>query len=225
MRGITLPKIFGFTVSQESADGGLRELPIPVDEDHIGICKPRSKNAEVYKHVRDFISRSLDSEFILTRQMGVENRNFDELQTNARSAGWTHEIENSAALQTAPSNLVDAELDRRLERLRKCRVFPEFHAMEEARALAMSLEEGDLASASEEQKSIAFAWCARILSVDAPDEATGLLARVSVSSEESHSVAQGLVKAARGDLNGAIEDLCELGTPVAYGPPTRALSE
>ena len=80
-------------------------------------------------------------------------------------------IDKGAAVQGVHPKFIDMEVGRRLDRLRKCRVFGEFDAIEESRGLIASLEEGELALASEEQKGTAFSWCARVLSSAAPDDA------------------------------------------------------
>ena len=225
MCGISLPKFVGMTVPQESADGGLQETPIYVDEGHRAICKPRSKEAEVYVHVREFICRPFDDGLEITRQKEVLERNtreFERLRDSAEQqtavfADLKSAIDKGTAAQGVHSKFIDSEVGRRLERLRKCRVFVEFDAIEEARGLVASLEEGDLALASEDQRETAFAWCARILSGAAPEEAAAVLERVKVGSDQANDVAQSLVKAARGALEEAVEELCKIGTPVAFG--------
>ena len=223
--GVSLPKFFGRAVSEESADGGFHETPILVDESHSEICKPSSREANVYVLVREFVSRPHDNGLRVTRANEVLEGQIKELQSlrgstdrqTAEIAELKNAIKRGALAGGSSTGLVDAEARRRLVRLRKCRTFPEFDAVEESRALAASMVEGELASASEEQKGNALAWCARILSSSAPDEAAEIVARVTVASDESHSIAHGFVKAAQGDLPGAIDDLCKLGTPVAFG--------
>ena len=55
--GFSLPHAIGKVVSLDSADAGLLETPIVVDEDHKSISKPVNRDAEVYVHVRDFLRR------------------------------------------------------------------------------------------------------------------------------------------------------------------------
>ena len=223
--GISLPKFVGVTVSEESADGGLQETPIPVDESHSGICKPVSKEAEVYVHVQDFISRPFDGGVEVTQTKEVLGKNTRELQRlsdraeqqTAAIADLKSVIDKGAAVQGVHPKFIDEEAGRRLDRLRKCRVFGEFDAIEETRGLVASLEEGELVLTSEGQKGTAFAWCARVLSSTAPDDAAEIADRVRVASDESHDVAQSLVKAARGAMQEAIGELCNIGTPVAFG--------
>ena len=222
--GISLPKWIGTPVSQESADGGLQELPIVVDETHTGICKPGTREAEVYVHLKNFISRPFDRPLQITNTKEAWERTTKELRKLS-----THSERQTAAIAELRSSIdkggvaqgslkiIDAEVDRRLDQLRKCRVFGEFDPIAEARRLVASLEEGELALASQAQKRAAFAWCARILSITAPDEAAEIADRIELASDEAHQVAQSLVKAARGPLEEAIDELCTIGTSVAFG--------
>jgi len=57
--GLTLPKGF-MVVDQTSAEPHVPgEVAIPLDEDHVSICKPNDRNAPVYKSLRRFISEVL----------------------------------------------------------------------------------------------------------------------------------------------------------------------
>ena len=223
--GVSLPKFIGTVVSEESADGGLQGTPIVVDENHSGICKPATREAQVYVLVREFISRPLDGALDVTLTSEALERATTELERlNRRTERHTDaiaelksSIDQGIALQGAHHGVIDAEVGRRLDRLRKCRIFGEVDAIEEARDLVGSLEEGELARASEEQKGTAMAWCARILSSVAPGEAAEIAERINVASGEVHDIAHGLVRAARGELGEAIGELCIIGTPVAIG--------
>ena len=223
--GIRLLSFLGRIVSEASADGGFQEMPIPVDESHSGICKPSNREAEVYVHVRDFISREIDGGRNVTPNNEVLEEHTRELRslresTDRQSAAFAElmgTINSGSAAQGARSRIIDAEASGRLDRLRKCRTFGEFGAIEEARALAASLENGELAQASEDLKGTALSWCARILSSVEPDEAAVIVARANGARDESYCVAQCLVKAALGALHESIEALIKIGTPMAFG--------
>ena len=219
--GISLPKWIGTPVSQESADGGLQELPIVVDETHTGICKPGTREAEVYVHLKDFISKPFDRPMQITNTKETLERNTKELRRlsthTERQTAVIAELRSSIGKEGAHLKIIDAEVGRRLDQLRKCRVFGEFDAIEKARGLVASLEEGELALASQAQKGAAFAWCARILSSTAPDEAAEIADRIELASDVAPDVAQSLVKAARGPLEEAINELCTIRTSVAFG--------
>ncbi|WP_305830524.1 esterase/lipase family protein [Photobacterium leiognathi] len=46
-----------WVVEPDSADPGVKEDPIMVDADHYSICKPDTKESEVYRHVSNFIEK------------------------------------------------------------------------------------------------------------------------------------------------------------------------
>lgn len=59
--GLTLPKGF-LVVDQTSAEPHVPgEVAIPLDEDHVSICKPQDRNAPLYKSLRRFIKEVLAS--------------------------------------------------------------------------------------------------------------------------------------------------------------------
>ena len=223
--GIPIPKSLGITVSIDSADAGLPTIPITVDETHKGICKPASKDAEVYIHVREFLLRPFGS--------GLQVTNTDELLENTskevqrlsvrteRQSAAIDELKKTIIIDSTVhrfhTDIVDAELKRRLDRLCKCRVFAEFDAIEETRCLVASLEDGELVLASNEQKRIAFCWCARFLSGEVVAEAESILDRMGSGKCELSSIARSMIKASSGDLEEAIGELCAIRTPVAYG--------
>ena len=223
--GISLPKSIGGVVSVDSADAGLIETPIVIDENHTGISKPASRDAEVYVHVRDFVIRPFSSALQVTRNDGAREKNTKEFQGlgvstqmhTAAIAEMKRTIAKGTVVHGTHPEIIDAEVNRRLERLCKFRVFSEFDTIEETRSLVASLEEGDLVLASEEQKGTALAWCARFLSGEAHAEAASILDRMGLANFEASSIARSVVKASSGDLQEAIGELCAIGTPVAFG--------
>ncbi len=52
-------KILGVIVRPDSADPGLKENAISIDSDHSSICKPSSKDSEVFLHLKKLISLDL----------------------------------------------------------------------------------------------------------------------------------------------------------------------
>ena len=225
MFGIPLPNAIGRVVSVDSADAGLSVTPIIVDESHTSISKPANREAEVYDHVRDFVSRRIGTALKVTRTDEMLERTASAIQglttrTEEQSAAFT-KLRNTIIKDTSGlgfhTAIIDAEVERRLERIRKCRFFGEFDAIEEIRSLVASVEGADLALASEEQKGTALAWCARLLSGDDPDEAVSILDRITTVNTEVSDVAKSVVKASRDDLQQGICELCAIGTPVAYG--------
>ncbi len=223
--GIPLPKSLGTAVSVDSADAGLQAIPIIVDETHRGICKPASKDAEVYLHVRDFLTRPFGNRLQVTKTDELLENTSKELQRlsvrTEQQRAAIDDLENmiikDPIVHRGHTDIVDAEVKRRLDRLFKCRFFAEFDAIEESRSLVTSLEDGELVLASKEQKRTAFAWCARFLSGEAVSEAESILERIGSEECELSSIARSMTKASSGDLEEAIRELCAIGTPVAYG--------
>ena len=223
--GILFPKAIGKLVSVDSADAGLLEIPIIVDENHKGISRPARRDAEVYVHVRNFVSRPFGSALQVTKSDEALDKNTKEIQSlgvpteqQTTVIGELKRIITNGTTAHGPHpEFIDAEVERRLERLCKCRVFSEFDTIEETRSLVASLEEGDLVLASEEQKGTALAWCARFLSGEAHAEAASILDRMGLANFEASSIARSVVKASSGDLQEAIGELCAIGTPVAFG--------
>lgn len=57
----TIPmKILGMVVTPDSSDPGIAGAnPIPVDSNHVDICKPTNRKHEVYVHLRSFVERAV----------------------------------------------------------------------------------------------------------------------------------------------------------------------
>jgi tetratricopeptide (TPR) repeat protein len=54
-------KILGMIVPPDSADPGLANVrSVPIDADHLGICKPTDRTTDVYVLVRDFVTRPVE---------------------------------------------------------------------------------------------------------------------------------------------------------------------
>ena len=222
-------RIFSFTVGKavplDSTDVGLLDTPIGVDEDHKSISKPTDRESEVYVHIRDFLRAPRATALRVTRIDEALERNAKGLQRlvshseeqNLAIAELGRRIAQGTATQESQAAIIDAEVNQRLDRIRKCRFFAEFPALQETRNLVKSLVEGDLTQASEERKGTALAWCARFLSGDDHAEAGSLLDRIAAGHAEVSGIARSVVAASAGDLDGAIAELCAIGTPLAHG--------
>ena len=222
--GITLPKDVGTIVSPISTDIGLHEIPIIVDEDHTGITKPASRDSEVYIHVRDFISRSstalpqitLSAEAIEPHIRDLQILTERTQQVGASISNLERTIGHAARQRIDPT-IIDAEVVRRVERLRKCRLFSAFDTIGETRRFIAALETGDLTAASDTEKATALAWSARFLSRQDPDEAESILNRIALSDSETIGIARSCIAAFRGNLPQALGKFSAIGTAVARG--------
>ena len=175
--------------------------------------------------MRNFVSRPFPTTLQVTGTGETLEENTKVLQ---RLATCTEEntaavdelnrtIKQGADVHGSHNNFIDAEVRRRIERIRKYWVFAEFNGIGETRSLVASLVEGELMLASKEVKFVAFSWCARFLSDDDPGEAESTLNRIDLADTEMSKIARSVIKSSKGDLQQAINDLCNIGTPVAYG--------
>jgi hypothetical protein len=219
----TRKTFFSIIVPPDSADAGLLSDPIPIDADHFGIASPTSRDSEVYVHIRNFLRAPISPR---SRNRLFDN---DKLQQIAVGTG-----DNTAALQriertleagalssvtpvVIPRELVDAEAERRLSRLRKSRFFVDAKSEEQASRLATDLLSGDLALASDIVKVRGLAWCARLL-LGRPDRTEGQkLARAArqLATTEEVAIAEAFEQSYAGDLNAALATLSKLESPAA----------
>jgi hypothetical protein len=53
-------RVLGIIVKPDSSDPGLVEVePVPIDADHVTICKPLDRSKDTYVYVRAFIERQV----------------------------------------------------------------------------------------------------------------------------------------------------------------------
>ncbi|WP_179152313.1 HTH domain-containing protein [Chromohalobacter israelensis] len=223
--GISLPNIVGMVVSPNSADAGLPEIPTRVDESHISICKPTSRDNEVYVHLKEFISRPFGAPSQVTRTAEALDKNtlqLGKLTTDSQAQSeaikeLTRAIEDGIPATAVNAEIIDAEVTKQLSRLRRVRFFGVVDTTDEARKLITSLLRGSLVLASNSAKAEALAWCARFLAIPAPDEAEAALEAIVTPGYELSEIAHGLIISARGHLNDALGKLTVIGTPLGYG--------
>ena len=163
---------FGQIVKPDSADFGLTSVPIPVDADHFTIASPADRSSEIYRHIRDFLTRDdpeTSPQAALVQAVSEQKDSIERL-TDQNATGFARlerSLVDSAARQASlfriPQALVDDEASRRLKALRKSRFFFGVNVHENASLLAGELIEGDLQATSSATKSDALAWCARLL--------------------------------------------------------------
>jgi pimeloyl-ACP methyl ester carboxylesterase len=222
--GIPLPGFLGKVVSPDSADAGLYCLPIPVDEDHIGISKPTNREAEIYIHVRDFISRPAGAPTRQTLAVEAMERCVGEIQTlvdqTQKHTSLASELNRTLAssIHSRPNPAIfDEVVNKRLERLKKVRSFNIVNVVEEARSLVSALQVGDFSNASDGVKSTALAWCVRFLSANHPDEAECILSSIATPNAELIAISRSFIARARGNLPQALSELHAFNTPLARG--------
>lgn len=222
--GINLPETLGKVVWSDSADPGLPELSITVDESHTTICKPASRDVDVYVHVKDFIARPFAVPRLARIAEAVESNTHQLKQLTTQSQEqtlalqtFTRTMESRPLALVMDTAIIDAEVARQTERLRKCRFFAGFNTIEEARRLAVDLDSGALAGAGSRTKSYALAWCARYLATMAPDEAQSALDRITSPSNDLVAIARAFIKQGSGDLAEGLGVLAAIETPMGRG--------
>ncbi|MCD2166238.1 esterase/lipase family protein [Comamonas koreensis] len=222
--GLNLPETIGKVVWSDSADPGLPELSITVDESHTSICKPINREADVYVHLKDFIARP----FVIPRgtrmEEAVENNTSQLKQLTTQSQEQTQAMEAFKrtvecrtlvpAMETA---VIDAEVSNQVEHVRKCRFFAGFDTMGEVRRLVISLDGGALAMASSAAKSNALAWCARWLATSDPAESRSILHRITSPNQELMAIASALLNNGDGALAESLRVLTQIPTPMGLG--------
>ncbi|MBS0240361.1 MAG: HNH endonuclease [Proteobacteria bacterium] len=219
--GIPLPGFIGTIVSPSSSDPGLPTPPIMVDADHVEICKPQNRDAEVYVLLKRFIAKPFNDPPKGARIVEAVEQNTTELQqltfkseeqTNAIIALQRTIASVSSPIAPIDSALSDKESMGRLSLIRRSRLFQGYDAPNEARKLTEALTSGELAGAANSTKSIIFAWCARFLSVAFTDEAEKLLTRVDASQGELSIIARAFITSAKGDISGALGMLASINS-------------
>jgi pimeloyl-ACP methyl ester carboxylesterase len=182
-------------VKPDSSDPGLSSRPIPIDADHLAICKPNDRSSEIYQHIRDFIKLKLENSKIDTfiegkleaqsdlleeiidstqkSKLQIEDAflslNQAMLEQSERTAEKVADrILDAKALRPSPKypkELVDSEIERSLSNIRRARFFRGSNTVEESIRLAEKIQNGEFEGGSGEVKSRALAWCARLLAV------------------------------------------------------------
>ena len=224
MFGINLPETLGQIVWSDSADPGLPEQSITVDESHTTISKPDSRESDVYLHLKDFIARPFAVPRMTRMAEAVESNTSQLKQLTTQSQEQTlaldafrRTVESRPLVTAIDTAIIDTEVDRQVERLRKCRFFAGVNAIDEARRLAVSLDSGALAGASSATKSDALAWCARLLATAAPNEAQSALGRITSPNQELIAIALGFIKQGSGNLAESLRVLAGIATPMGRG--------
>lgn len=114
-----------------------------------------------------------------------------------------------------PTALVDQRIAEEVNNLRKSRFFVEFDRVASSLALGRRLVERELSGGSDEARSRALAWCARLLSrSEELDKAEELLALARMlGSCPEIDIADAFIVSQRGDRTASLRILADIGTP------------
>lgn len=229
-------RILGLVVQPDSADPGLLSRPIAVDADHATICKFKNRSSQIYLLIRDFLQRQVDvgppaearhrelkalvqegNVNIVSTLSSLQNAVEKESEKTAEAIKLAvQSASNASSITNFPRDLVDRQVEESLRVLRQARYLVGFSATEESVTLGNKIQSGELQGASDELKSRALAWCARVLALDHGTKADEylVLARQLASPPEIR-IAEAFRLSANGDTDGALSMLAQLKLPIA----------
>jgi pimeloyl-ACP methyl ester carboxylesterase len=245
-------RLCGLIVSPDSSDPGLFCRPIPIDADHITICKPTDRASEVYVHVRNFIIRPIElggREKFIESTLNAQTAKLEILTDGIREQG--QEIQTAISAQgyrTAdivvdhlnknlrqivsvagryPKDLVDKEIQNQILNIRRARFFRGFSVSEHSLRLGESILNGELAGGSDVVKSNALAWCARFLALRRHgDKSDEFLSRAKQMSDVPQiAIAEAFRISVTRSVEEALGKLASLGSPTARSAAFRIVSQ
>ena len=115
-----------------------------------------------------------------------------------------------------PTGLVDQEIEKEIDILRKSQLFMEFDRIEYSLILARKLTEGELSGGSDEVRCRGLAWCVRLLSGGQVEKAESYLeqAREIGTCPEVH-IATSFISSRKGDKVAALQSLAAIDSPIS----------
>ena len=128
---------------------------------------------------------------------------------------WKYDHEKRMQMSIAISpELVDQKIDEKLKILRKQRGFPEFDRIPPILKFANSLIDGDLCAGSNDKRSRALAWCARLLAVtEQKDKAESFLQQAKLlGTGDEIQIASAFIASRKGDKLSALKILMTIDT-------------
>jgi pimeloyl-ACP methyl ester carboxylesterase len=225
-------KLSATVVTPESADAGLVDIPTIVDETHLTINKPLSRENQVYKAIRAFLQRHHDGRAAQTRVSAAVGAIEAKVDVGRSASEEGHRLTHDAIAQLSSqipfagprdTRTLDEALDKKLERLLQRRLFPQVDAVAEARALLSDTEHGEFMVASLVYRHKVIAWCARIIAPSEPAEAGTILDRHANLKGELATIATFRMRAAEGDLEAGLSKMATYKTATARGASYLAL--
>lgn len=227
----------GRVVDADSGDPGLATRVISVDANHIDICKPTHRSSEVYVLIRKFVA--LPSESISTtlkkftdpreQAASLEHlirgtrdlKKFLDLLGSVYAESKTPDISDEGTLPSVsalrtPVNLIDREIRQEITVLQRARFFAGFKTKEYAERLIQRLRSGDYAGGSDSVRSLALAWCARVIGKDNRTFSSEQLADLArqLGYSPAVTVASACAAADKNDLDTALEILAQIRSPL-----------
>ncbi len=170
--------------------------------DHSSIVKPVSMECRSHQALLDFVVKN----HLLESKSQLQHRfssNLDGLQLD------------SFSIPNFPITLVDRKIDDEVNLIRKTRFFVEFDQVGSILIFAKKLIEGELSGGSNEARSRALAWCARLLSntreIEKAEECLKLAMTLKTCLEVD--IAKAFIASKKGNKNVALNILAEIDLP------------
>lgn len=230
----------GLIVNPDSGDPGVLEDPISVDATHITICKPKDRSCEVYKHIHGLITRRLERPQREQMLEGLKEQG-SQLNTllNSTQAGYSllskeiseqgdktaelvnHHLKNLSNLSSSavryPTGIIDELIKKDVSILRRARFLQGFSRSEQSLRLAQKILSGEFEGGSDGVKSIALAWCSRVIAVgEQTDKAAEFLSRArELGNGPEIAIAEAFIVSAKGDFEGALGKIAALDSSSA----------
>lgn len=114
-----------------------------------------------------------------------------------------------------PTALVDQKIEEEVAILRKSRFYAEFDRVNASLSLGRQLVEGDLSGGTDEVRSRALSWCARLLSpteeLNKAEEYLNLAKSLSPTSEAA--IAEAFITSEKSDKSAALKKLASIESP------------
>ena len=234
-------RIIGLLVKPDSSDPGLSARPIPVDSDHITVCKPKDRSSEVYAHIRSFITHRLDTaqgDHVMkalkehsTQLKALKDSTQEEssrlskmiLDQGEKTADIVADrLKNdlnqlSSPVLKYPKGLVDDQIQKDLSIMRRARFFREFPLSEHSLRLGEKILNGEFEGGSDAVKSRAMAWCARFLAVGDNSEKSDefLSGARQLGSGPEITIAEAFRVSTKGNLEEALSKLADIDSSSA----------
>lgn len=210
-------------VSEESADLGIIPNPVPVDANHISICKPKDKGDYIYQQIRSFLAReSLISPVVELSQVvasldavSLKIAGIDENQSEISDKLKNLSTHSFQPQNRIPVGLIDQQIEKDLRRIRLIRFFEE-HASQDTEIFSRKLVDGEYSSGSSKNRCIGLAWCSRILASTSMESAKEhLIQAKSLGSCEEVTFAESVKIAYEGHLEEALSLLVQVDSPAS----------
>ncbi|OYU50502.1 MAG: hypothetical protein CFE31_02840 [Rhizobiales bacterium PAR1] len=205
--GETQRTLWGTVVPLDSSDIHLPSPAqfLPIDADHCSITAPADRSADVYVHLKKFVSDEPKGH----HQRAVEANNLGAIQEAVE------EIRQIVAPRAIASPIIDRSVSERVWVMRKARHFNGSKMREQAYEIGQGILAGELQAASADVKAHALAWCSRFLVTTDIEEAERLLAEAQkYPTTEETVLASAFIQTQRGDRPKGVTTASSIVSPL-----------